>query len=141
MSTATSAAATPTQFDERWVTGDERLDGDHRAVLVAINNLGGRIIAGERAASYRGLLDTLEQDIAEHFRHEHELMRRSLCPSMASHDRYHQQLLDAFTALRAGLESGKDQLRLFTEFRDQFVYHQNDGADREMVKHLRATKR
>lgn len=139
--TVTAPAPAPTAWDDRWLTGDERLDHEHAAMLAAINNLGGRVAAGESAASIRGLLDTMERDMGEHFRYEHELMRRSLCPTMASHDRYHQQLLDAFAALRDGLEGNRDRLRLFIDFRDQFVYHQNDGGDREMVKHLRATKR
>ena len=124
-------------WSETWRTGNQRLDSEHAEMFALIEALHRVIGAGQ--AHDPVLLARIEAGMTEHFRYEHELMRSSLCPTMISHDRYHAQLTESLTLLSKAWEQADQvaaQIACAT-FRDQFIYHQDIGADREMLKHLR----
>ena len=126
-------------WSEAWRTGNERLDSEHAEMFALIEALHRAV--GEGRPHDPALLDRIEVGMTDHFRYEHDLMRRSLCPTMVSHDQYHTQLVESFHALSQAWGQGEQEATQIAcaTFRDQFIYHQDIGADREMLKHLKTT--
>lgn len=128
----------PIAWDDRWLLGDERIDTDHRHLVTALNQLAELLERGAGPQPHQTLLDGIGLDLGEHCRHEHELMRRTLCPGTPAHDRQHQQLLDAFCRFRDAWEGGEPGFSdAFAAFRGLFLFHQNAGLDRELAEHCR----
>ena len=126
-------------WNESWHTGDERLDRDHLAMFTMLESI--RCWIEQDQPVPNDLMESFEACMVDHFRHEHELMKVTLCSTMPSHDRYHEQLLGAWASLCSACEGHRDRGYPFSTFREQFIYHQDEGGDRELVRHLCTAKR
>lgn len=80
-------------------SGNELLDGEHRALFDQANALLSALVEGRPRPECRALLDTLLASVVQHFKDEEALIRQSSFPYVDHHIRCHTELVAKAVAL------------------------------------------
>lgn len=120
------------EWQEAWLTGDDRIDAEHLELVARINALHAAVDGGgDREAITAGLRAIVERT-REHFAYEESLMAATGYPDAAVHRERHGMLFGIVNLLAESIElvDGEIVLGTIGFFEDWFIGHvECDDAD------------
>src|SRR5512141_1947060 len=108
------------QWSQSFVTGDERVDAQHRELFRMINALHDAIAQQRAADTVERIVCALERYVTEHFATEAELMQRTSYPGATEHLSLHREISEKTVSLIEQYRAGKLQLGIAVS---QFLVH------------------
>ncbi|MBI2306203.1 MAG: PAS domain-containing protein [Rhodocyclales bacterium] len=131
----------PFVLDERFMTGELLVDGEHRTLAEFINEVIGNFSTAAPGEKIEGIVDHLLQYAVTHFRHEEELMRRCACAAhfVDAHARVHENFVGQVTKMRQTLV-GADDAEQLLRFLTAWLAHHILDIDQSMVRQIRAIR-
>jgi hemerythrin len=120
-------------------TGDARIDQEHQALFVMVNELDHAIATAASQPQLQTILSTLAAHTVEHFQHEEALMQALDYPGYRRHKQVHDNLLGKVTALLEQFQQpGAALADDLTAFLAEWLSHHIQGEDQTMIRFLRA---
>lgn len=116
-------------WSSRYETGIELIDGQHKALFAAINQLAHAFRAGTASDQVRESLAFLVSYTDEHFRSEEHYMREMGYSGLASHALEHAALMEQVRDLQAELVGGKLVTMDVTIFLADWLKRHISGSD------------
>jgi hemerythrin len=95
----------PFDLPNSFLTGIERIDSDHKALVARINS----VAAHEQSKDRNRLLAALAHfmaDLADHFHWEEQMLKEMNYPQLESHTKHHAEAILALDRLIRSAESG-----------------------------------
>ncbi len=110
---------------EKFTTGHELIDADHRELVEQMNCLHDAITEQWALEDQRQIFNTLIERTAEHFRHEEALMQRIAYTGFTKHKAEHDMLLEEVRELQVRFNSGSIALseNLFDYLSEWLNFH------------------
>jgi hemerythrin len=129
------------EWDPALETGNLMVDGQHRELFAAVNELHDAIHDHNDIAVLGGILYRLQRYTAVHFGDEEGLMADVAYPDLERHHGLHLQLAEQTSSLASKYLSGELTLgiTLATFLRDWLTHHIGE-EDRRLAEHIRATR-
>lgn len=129
----------PFTLDERFLTGEALVDGEHRTLVDFINEVIEDLAEAAPRDRIEEVLDHLLQYSITHFRHEEELMRQYGCDAsfVAAHTRVHASFTEQVTNMRKSLVGASDAEHLL-RFLTAWLTHHILDIDQSMARQIRA---
>lgn len=91
------------QFTQDLETGNAVIDGEHRQLIEAINNLLAACGEGKGRSEVEATIEFLYTYTEKHFAHEEQLQVQYRYPDYANHKRYHQEYKKIVAGMRDDL--------------------------------------
>ncbi len=131
----------PFMLDERFLTGEPLVDGEHRTLVGMINDIAGNFSAATPMDRIESVLDDLLQYAITHFRDEEALMRQCACDArfVAAHTRVHNNFAEQVAAMRKTLVGPADAEQLL-RFLAAWIAHHILDIDQSMARQIRAIR-
>ncbi len=129
------------EWDPALETGNLMVDGQHRELFAAVNELHDAIHDHNDIAVLGGILYRLQRYTAVHFGDEEGLMADVAYPDLERHHDLHLELAEQTASLASKYLSGELTLgiTLATFLRDWLTHHIGE-EDRRLAEHIRATR-
>ncbi|NER79349.1 MAG: hemerythrin family protein [Leptolyngbya sp. SIO1D8] len=125
-------------WQEDYVTGDTRIDQEHKTLFDMVNALHDAIQASAEPAQLQTLISTMASHTVEHFQHEEALMRAHHYLGYDRHKQVHDRLLAKVTRLLEQFDQQDVVLTdNLTEFLTEWLAHHIRGEDQNMIRFLR----
>lgn len=120
-------------------TGHAKIDGQHRALTEAINNLHAAMKQGKGKDELGSILAILKNDTVEHFQMEEELMDRFGYPGVIEHKGIHGSLVSQVAELCLRFEEGRTPLtRPVMDFLVGWLVEHIQGEDVTLAQFLKS---
>lgn len=113
-------------WDDSLSVGNPVIDGEHRAIVEALNRFYADWIHAEHHLDLEAELLKLSGTVETHFANEEDLMARRHCPELSEHAREHRQLLAEMHAIAANIHAipeAKLEARLLRFIRKLVMSH------------------
>ncbi len=125
-------------WQEKWLTGDERIDLDHKDMVLTINNIHDAVEKGDSKENVLTILRSLVKLTYEHFSFEECLMTVTEYPRSDAHMDEHQNLHSIANILAYNIEVSDKEIVLDTIdfFEDWFIDHV-ENMDAELGRFLK----
>ncbi len=125
-------------WQQDWEMGDDRLDGQHMAMIRAINHLTRRLEEGRAKEGINRSITFLMMYVEVHFREEEEAMERAGYPGLAGHAAQHRECSRRIGILMDKWRDGHSDVLpdLLTFFNFWLASHLG-GADRRFAEFRR----
>ena len=125
-------------WQDKWLTGEERIDTDHHDMVLTINNIHEAVEQGESKADILTILKALVKLTYEHFSYEECLMMITDYPRSDAHMDEHQNLHSIANILVYNIEVSNKEVVLDTIdfFEDWFIDHV-ENMDAELGRFLK----
>lgn len=94
-------------WNEKYATGIDAIDAEHRTLFDAINSLHGMLRDGQAGAAAQRDLRFILNYSRDHFAREERLMEEFGCPGLAEHQTAHEQLLGRMGDLVGKVAAGE----------------------------------
>jgi hemerythrin-like metal-binding protein len=129
------------EWDERFSTGIDDVDGDHRKLIDLINQLHQAMILGQTRRELPAIVSELLDYTLRHFQREEALMVQHQYPDTEQHRLLHAHFTKMVTNFRAKLELGDFAIStsLFVLLQNWLIEHIMQ-ADREVAWHILNTR-
>lgn len=95
------------EWDDRLITGNATIDGQHRKLVSLVNDLHAAMRAGKGSAAVAGVLAELAAYTAYHFSTEEKAFERYGYDRGAEHKRHHDELIAEVGALKAKVDGNE----------------------------------
>ena len=105
--------------DERYATGIQEVDDQHREMFGMVNGLLSALESGESGREISARLDLLEEHAVRHFACEEGHMERVQCPVRVTNECAHECFLRDFAALREAFEKHGNGPRFISEVEEK----------------------
>jgi hemerythrin len=128
-------------WNNRFETGIEIIDTQHKALFDAVNKLADSFKTGTSKEQVSQSLAFLIKYTVEHFQTEEKFMREMDYPKLTSHMADHAQLVQKAQALQAKLAEGKPVTMDVTIFLADWLKHHINDVDMGYVEFKRARDR
>jgi hemerythrin-like metal-binding protein len=127
------------KWSQSFLTGDERIDAQHRELFSVINALHDGIAQQRNAGTVENIVRALEKYVAEHLATEAELMERAGYPGAPEHLSLHREIEEKAKSLIEQYRSGNLLLGIkVAQFLGQRLTEHVVRADKPMVDWVRA---
>ena len=128
-------------WQDKWLTGEERVDTDHQDMVLTINNIHEAVEQGESKEDILTILKALVKLTYEHFSYEECLMMITEYPQSDAHMDEHQNLHSIANILAYNIEVSNKEIVLDTIdfFEDWFIEHV-ENMDAELGRFLNDRK-
>ncbi len=129
----------PLEWDASLETGDALVDGQHRGILLFVNEVAA--LESDDPIVILGVVDRLMEHVDTHFAAEEELMMRGGYPADAcnEHKAAHRMLKDKARAATLGFRGSWNITREpFVEFLGTWLVDHIETEDRKMIDYLKA---
>ncbi len=125
-------------WQDKWLTGDTRIDTDHKDMLLIINNIHDAVEMDGSRESVLVILKSLVKLTYEHFSFEECLMIVTEYPESVAHMDEHQNLHSIANILAYNIEISNQEIVLDTInfFEDWFIDH-IENMDAELGRFLK----
>ena len=127
-------------WNEKYETGNEQVDTEHKEIFALIQKVIDSTTSGEESA-FEDTFDFLAGYTVNHFKHEERLMEESSYPHMAVHKKQHDDFVVEVLALRERVLKEADQEKNGAELKKTVVNWVTDhvlGSDKVMASHYRS---
>jgi hemerythrin len=128
------------EWSDKLSVGVERIDNEHKRLVILLNELHRALEAGTGQGALGGVLDGLIQYASYHFAHEEDLFLRSGYPGYEKHRLQHQALtakvLKIYEDFQSGTAAGLPEQVM--EFLKNWLSQHIMGADRDFGLYLNA---
>ncbi|MBP9806294.1 MAG: diguanylate cyclase [Candidatus Accumulibacter sp.] len=119
-------------------SGDERIDHGHRQLFADANELLSAILSGETPDSVGKIVDSLMDDVVQHFRDEEAVIGTAGFPAAVEHIVLHRELVDKASRLVDDYRAGKQGIGdVFQFLAYDLVTKHMLGADRQFFAYVR----
>lgn len=114
------------KWDSKYATGIERIDEDHKELLILIDRIHEMFVRGRCADSdYLGVLESLSDYVAQHFAFEEKWMAEHNYPGLSEHrldhERFSKEVSEAVNRFKNG--TGGLTLGLLTFLKVWLITH------------------
>lgn len=124
-------------WHEAYECNNPLIDDQHRALFAQANGLLGAMLAGQQSDEVNRMLDTLIQDVVQHFRDEEAIITAAGVPGLAEHLDTHHELVDRVVSMRDAFRAGVLGIgELFQFIAHDLVARHMLGADRKLFPYL-----
>lgn len=103
-------------WKDRFLSGHQVIDSQHRALFADANELLSAILAGRPAADVDAMIDTLMRDVVRHFQAEEAILGAAAYAGTAAHAALHRDLADRAATLVESFRAGAIGLGELFEF-------------------------
>jgi hemerythrin len=105
-------------WKEIYSVGDPTIDGQHKQILSAINELHAANMSGGGQMAMKGILDRIVNYTHSHFTHEENIMKACGYPDLANHQEQHDQMRRRTENMRENtkLITGNDLERMLKDW-------------------------
>jgi hemerythrin len=127
------------QWDEKYETGNEIVDRDHRQLFQLVQKVLDAAFDSHEE-KVEETLNFLADYALNHFAHEEQLMEESAYPDAEAHKALHNNFIKEFLLLKDRIVSESDTLRNHLDINKVIVNWLNDhvlGSDKLMAEHYR----
>ena len=125
------------QWDYRLETGDALIDGQHQALVEALNRLHSAMLEESGRGEVGSTLKFLSDYTVSHFRMEEEMMDRHSYPDASSHRKIHGDLIVSLKELVDGFRRDSTALTIATMiFLEEWLTNHFLGEDAKFVRFL-----
>jgi two-component system, chemotaxis family, chemotaxis protein CheY len=132
----------PLTWNPRWELGDEQLDGQHRAMLDAMNDLMGAVGQDQEREGTWKALSFLLMYVHTHFREEEGLMEKLAYPHLEEHRAKHAACARQIDGLLANYRTGgRDTLPQLVSFFQFWLTDHFQTADRMLGTFLKTQEK
>ena len=97
-------------WSDDFLVGNPIIDNDHKQLFKLVNQLNGAMISGQGSKVISGVLASLIDYTASHFKREEDMMVKHNYPDYEEHKRVHQDLVSKVQGLQARLDAGENVL-------------------------------
>jgi hemerythrin len=108
-------------------TGDVKIDGEHRELLVDINELSRCLVEGRKWSQIVGISKHLRDKCFAHFRDERAVLQGSKYGKLAAHERQHryieQQLDDVLACIGGVARPSRAEIEAVLFLRSMLIHH------------------
>lgn len=134
MDDSDSAADSPAiiVWSERFATGLETIDGQHRQLIALYNDLVASLLSSDSTVPTLRTLARLADYARDHFQAEETLMRRSGFPGYADHKRAHDDFVRVLHVLSRRRPNDPTTLRDIARFLHGWIIHHVLDCDGEL---------
>jgi hemerythrin len=117
----------PLAWVSAFETGNAKLDGEHRELLVDINKLSRSLAEGREWSQIVSITKQLRDKCFAHFRDEEAVLNRSKYGKLAAHGRQHRdierQLDDVLACIGGVARPSRAEVEVVLYFRSMLVHH------------------
>jgi hemerythrin len=125
------------QWDSRLETGDAGIDGQHQALVEALNRLHSAMLELGGRSEVGSTLKFLSDYTVSHFRMEEEMMDRHNYPGAAYHRKIHGDLIAGLKELVACFQRDSTSLTIATMiFLEEWLTNHFLGEDARFVRFM-----
>ena len=131
------------KWDPSLETGNEKIDSQHRQLIVSINSMMEAHQQGKGKEELEKALDFLTGYTILHFSDEEKLMMDSKYPEFANHKRYHEDFKGTVAKLTQRLESEAitdDLVNTVISTMGEWLFSHIKGDDFRMAAYVKAAK-
>jgi hemerythrin len=133
-----SSSLTIAHWQDDYLTGDTRIDQEHKILFDMVNDLHAAIQTSASATRLKAMMQTMADHTAEHFQHEEALMQAHAYPGYGRHKQVHDNLLEKVSRLLPQFDRPAPVLSdNLTEFLTEWLAHHIRGEDQNMIEFLR----
>jgi hemerythrin len=125
------------EWSEKYETGIDEIDAQHKHLFEAINNLAGCFKEGKAEPGAREALGFLNEYTKEHFDTEEEFMRVGNYPMLSFHQVEHTELLTRVQNLMVKMDEGFLITADVATFVAEWLAHHINEADMGYVQFFR----
>lgn len=126
------------QWKNEYITGNSKVDEQHRHLFEIINNLHAAMLEGHAQEIIKNTVDQLLKYTIEHFTMEELLMVYHHYPNYADHKKRHTELTTKIKGISAKLTEKNQSINLeLLNFLNEWLAHHIKGEDQKLVKFLR----
>lgn len=86
------------QWDERYATGEETIDSQHKLLFKFLNDLKRDILAGKSPHDFEDHIGFLSNYAKSHFCYEESCMDRYQCPAAQKNKEAHREFMEFYSA-------------------------------------------
>lgn len=137
--TTSSSALTVAHWRDEYLTGDARIDQEHKMLFDMVNDLHAAMHTSASPARLRAMIQTMAEHTTEHFQHEEALMQRHHYPGCGRHKQVHDNLLEKVSRLLTQFDQAEPVISdKLTEFLTAWLAHHIRGEDQKLIEFLRS---
>lgn len=129
-----------TRWSERFETGIEVIDAQHRVLFDCLNRLGEVIHAEPSGTALDEGLACMAQRTIKHFQAEETLMKEIGYPARSLHSEQHNELILKVRTLQYKRAKGECVTPEFVAFLAGWFDHHITDSDLDYVKHMKALR-
>jgi hemerythrin len=134
-----SSSVTIARWQDEYLTGDARIDQEHKILFDMVNDLHAAIQTSASPTRLQAMIQTMAEHTTEHFQHEEALMQMHNYPGYDRHKQVHDNLLAKVSRLLAQFDQPDPVLSdNLTEFLTEWLAHHIRGEDQSMIEFLRS---
>ncbi|MCA9400487.1 MAG: hemerythrin family protein, partial [Candidatus Omnitrophica bacterium] len=116
------------EWDDKFSTGDQTIDNQHRKLFQMINQFGDDIIGGTWPQTTEKTLKFLGEYVQSHFQHEEKCMVEKKCPVAEKNVVAHKAFIDAFVGFNNRIQDEGAS--------EEIVVELHQTATQWLVKHI-----
>lgn len=126
------------EWSDRYSTGIDAIDHDHRQLVEMINTLHQAMMSDQARSNLPEIMRALSDYVGFHFQREEALMEQHRFPGAIQHRQMHEQFSDMVAEYRSKLECGDFAIctSLFVLLQNWLIEHIMI-ADQELARHIR----